>query len=185
MGLRRKKTFMVFREAGKLGPYDERPMLPDEVHLQICLSRNDRPQPFHLICAKDTLVVCFAGRGRIHFSGTSVRYFSLEPGDHVYVPAGAPTRLIPDPGEPCVIMRYKAREPGLEGVAWMCPTCERELYRHVFDTAASSPQAGYLAGCEAFNADPERRVCPACGTEHPLVDLDGYRWPELAEQLAG
>lgn len=35
MPLRRKKTFVVFKEAETVGPYDERPMLPDDVHLQI------------------------------------------------------------------------------------------------------------------------------------------------------
>jgi 3-hydroxyanthranilate 3,4-dioxygenase len=181
MPLRRKKTFVVFREAGKLGPYDERPMLPDDVHLQICLSRNDRPQPFFLICEKDTLLAVFSGIGKVEFRGTNVAWFPLAPGDHVYVPAGAPTRLVPDTES--VIMRYKAREPGLEGVAWYCEGCNAELYRHVFDTRVTYPQAGYLAGTAAFNAHEDRRRCGRCQTIHPNVDVSGYRWEELLADL--
>lgn len=181
MPLPRKKTFLVFREAPKLGPYDERPMLPDSVQTQIYLSRNDRPQPFYLICEKDTLVAVFSGTGKIELRLTSVRWFPLEPGDHVYVPAGAATRLVPETES--VVMRYKAGEPGLEAVAWYCDSCEAELFRHVFDTAQTFAQEGYLAGCRAYNEDPARRHCSECGREHPAVDLTGYRWEGLAEQL--
>lgn len=181
MPLRRKKTFVVYREAKKLGAYDERPMLPDDIHIQVCLSRNDHPQPFFLICGKDTLLISFSGAGKVEFKGTGVHYFPLEPGDHVYVPAGTATRLVPETES--VIMRYKAREPGLEAVAWYCEGCEAELYRYVFDTAETFAQEGYLAGSAAYNEDPARRRCSACEREHPAVDLAGYRWEALAEQL--
>ena len=181
MPLPRKKTFLVFREAPKLGPHDERPMLPDSVQTQIYLSSNDRPQPFYLICEKDTLVAVFSGTGRMELRLTSVRWFPLEPGDHVYVPAGAATRLVPETES--VVMRYKAREPGLEAVAWYCESCETELFRHVFDTAQTFAQEGYLAGCHAYNEDPARRRCSECRREHPAVDVEGYRWEGLAEQL--
>ncbi len=180
MPLPRKKTFVVFREAPKLGPYDERPMLPEDVQLQICLSRNDHRQPFYSICEKDTLLAVFSGTGRVEFKQTNVSYFPFEPGDHVFVPAGAPTRI--DPQTESVIMRYKAREPGLEAVAWYCETCGDQLYRHTFDTARLHPQEGYLAGCQAFNADAELRRC-TCGWEHPAIALERYRWQDLAAQL--
>ncbi|HLT35416.1 MAG TPA: hypothetical protein VK034_04000 [Enhygromyxa sp.] len=182
MPLARKKTFVVFNEAPKLGPYDERPMLPDSIQTQVFLSRNDRPQPFHLICEKDTLIAVFAGTGAVHMQLTSVRSFPLEPGDHVYVPAGTPTRLVPS--SESIIMRYKAQHPGLEAVAWYCESCETELFRHTFDTAKTCSQAGYLDGCRAYNEDAGRRKCSSCGREHPAVDLAGYRWEQLAEQLA-
>lgn len=181
MPLPRKKTFVVFNEAPKLGPYDERPMLPDAVQTQVYLSRNDRPQPFYLICEKDTLIAVFAGTGTVHLQLSSVRSFPLEPGDHVYVPAGTATRLVPSTES--VIMRYKAQHPGLEAVAWYCESCETELFRHTFDTAKTSSQHGYLDGCRAYNDDPARRTCSDCGREHPAVDLAGYRWEELASQL--
>lgn len=181
MPLRRKKTFIIPREAGQLGPYDERPMLPDDVHMQVYLSRNDRPQPFFLICEKDTVLAVFSGTGNVEFRGTSVNAYALEPGDHVYVPAGTPTRLVPTTES--VILRYKAREPGLEGVAWYCDACHGELARRVFDTRVTHAQAGYLDGVRWFNADAQRRSC-RCGWQHPAVDLSPYRWEQLAADLA-
>lgn len=182
MTLRRKKTFVVYREANKLGAYDERPMLPDDIQIQLYLSRNDHPQPFFLVCEKDTMLVSFSGAGKVEFKDTGVLYFPLEPGDHVYVPAGAPTRLVPD--EESIIMRYKPREAGLEGVAWYCEGCGAELHRHVFDTADTYPQEGYLAGTRAFNASEELRTC-SCGAVHPAVELGRYRWEQLAADLRG
>jgi 3-hydroxyanthranilate 3,4-dioxygenase len=158
-------------------------MLPDSIQTQVYLSRNDRPQPFYLICEKDTLVVVFSGTGTIQMQLSSVRWFPLEPADHVYVPAGTPTRLVPETES--VIVRYKAGEPGLEAVAWYCEGCAAELHRHVFDTARTFAQEGYLAGCQAFNGDPALRRCRRCGREHPGVELAGYRWEALAEQLRG
>lgn len=181
MPLARKKTFVVFREAEKLGPYDERPMLPDSTGTQVYLSRNDRPQPFYLVCEKDTVLAVFAGTGTVELQLCSVKSFPLEPGDHIYVPAGTPTRLVPT--TELVIVRYKAQEPGLEAVAWHCQSCDHELFRHTFDTARTFAQEGYLEACRSFNADAQRRRCGKCGSEHPEVSLDGYRWEELSEQL--
>ena len=82
-----------------------------------------------------------------------------------------------------VIMRYKARNAGLEGVAWYCERCRQQLFRHVFDTASTYPQQGYLDGCHAFNNDPARRRCTSCDAEHPPVDLTPFRWQELADKL--
>jgi mannose-6-phosphate isomerase-like protein (cupin superfamily) len=181
MPLPRKKTFTVFKEAEKLGPYDERPMLPDDGQVQICLSRNNHAQPFHLICEKDTLIAVFSGTGKVEFKDTGVGHFPLSPGDHVYVPAGAPTRLVPE--TECIIMRYKPRDPGLEGVSWYCESCGKELFRHVFHTGDTLPQEGYLSGSRAFNADEGRRRCQTCDVVHPPVDLAPYRWEQLAAQI--
>ena len=57
----RKKTFQTLREAAKLGAYAEKPMLPDDKQVQVHLSRNDRPQPFYLICGKDSLLALMSG----------------------------------------------------------------------------------------------------------------------------
>lgn len=177
----RKKTFQTFREAKKAGPYDERPMLPDEIDLQVHLSRNDRPQPFFLICEKDTLIAQLAGAGHVEFKGTAVNAHPLVPGDYVYVPAGAPHRLVPD-GE-CVTFRYKPVNPGLEGVAWYCAGCGGEVHRDVWDTAETLPQEGYLDACRRFNADAALRICAKCGAEHPAVDLAPYRWEAIAAEI--
>lgn len=183
MPLARKKTFVVFREAEKLGPYDERPMLPESIQTQVHLSRNDRPQPFYLICEKDTVLAVFAGTGTVEIQLANVRSFPLEPGDHIYVPAGTPTRLVPKTESvDLIIMRYKAAQPGLEAVAWYCETCDTELFRHTFDNARTFAQEGYLEGCRNFNEDAARRRCSKCGAEHPAVVLEGYRWEELSQQ---
>ena len=63
----RKKTFQLWREAAKLGAYAEMPMLPDDKQVQVHLSKNDRPQPFHLICGKDTLIALISGAAKVEF----------------------------------------------------------------------------------------------------------------------
>ena len=129
----RKKTFQTWREAAKLGPYDEMPMLPDDKQVQVHFSKNDRPQPFYLICGKDSLLSLMSGAAKVEFKGTAIDHFALTPGSFVYVPAGAPHRIVP--AETSVMMRYKQMHAGLEGVAWYCDNCDAETYREVWDTA--------------------------------------------------
>ena len=52
----RKRAFNIFQQAREAGPYDEYPVLPAEIDPQLHLSRNDRPQPFFLICERDTVL---------------------------------------------------------------------------------------------------------------------------------
>ena len=101
----RKKTFQLWREAAKVGAYAEKPMLPADKQVQVHLSKNDRPQPFHLICGKDTLLALMSGAGKVEFKGTTVECFDMKPGSFVYVPAGAPHRIVP--AEVSIMMRYK------------------------------------------------------------------------------
>src|ERR1700689_979925 len=101
----RKKTFQALREAAKLGAYAEKPMLPDDKQVQVHLSRNDRPQPFYLICGKDSLLALMSGAATVEFKGTAIDHFALKPGSFVYVPAGAPHRIVPS--ESSVTLRYK------------------------------------------------------------------------------
>jgi len=181
MELIRKKTFMTLKEADQCGPYDERPMLPEDVDPQLHLSRNDRAQPFYLVCEKDTLIVLVSGGGKVRFQDSSVNYHPAEIGDFIYVPAGTPNRFLPD--EPSVICRYKPREPGLEGIAWYCENCNAEIRRYVWDTAETVPQSGYLEHCRAFNASEDARRCVACGGVHETIDLVPYRWAEIGAEL--
>ena len=90
--MKRKKSFSTFEEAPKRGPYDEYPMLPPGVDPQLCLSRNDAPQPFYLICEFDTVLLQMSGAGRLLLREAPVLYHRMEPGDFVYVPAGVPHR---------------------------------------------------------------------------------------------
>ena len=181
MELERKKMVQTFEAARDCGPYDELPVLTADRDPQLHLSRNDRLQPFHLVCSQDTLLAQVAGEATLHLEYSPVRYHRLEPGDVVYVPAGTPTRLEPH-GE-SVNVRYKALHPGLEGVAWFCDKCGNEVHRVEFDTADEIPQAAYWRACEEFNSDAGLRSCDACGAAHPEVDLEGIRWPEVAEAI--
>lgn len=177
----RKARFTVFDEAKKRGPYDEAPMLPPGVDPQLHLSRNDRPQPFHLMCEHDTVLVNMAGEGFVEFVEGPVRYHTLTVGDFVYVPGGTPHRIVPE--TECVQLRYRAEFPGLEGVVWYCESCGAELCRDVWDTAGELIQEGYLRACRALNGDERLRTCPACGNVHEPLDLSPYRWAEVAAEV--
>jgi len=179
--MRQKRQYLTAREAPEAGPYDEFPTFPPGIDPQLCLSRNDRPQPFYLICEHDTVIVQMSGAGRVLFRGGPVNYHTLEPGDFVYVPARTPHRFIP--ATDSVQYRFKPEHPGLEGVSWYCEGCGAELWRRIWDTAAELPQEGYLGACQAFNADAALRTCKTCGTAHPVIDLVGYRWAEIAAAL--
>ena len=177
----RKKTFHVFKEANRTGPYDERPMLPDSIDIQLFMSRNDHAQPFHLICGKDTLICQISGKGRVDFMDTCINYYPLVAGDYIYVPAGAPHRLVPD-GEN-ITVRYKAKDAGLEGVAWYCRNCSNELFREVWDTAETISHEAYLRLTKNFSADLELRTCEECSEVHDPVDVNPYRWEVIAEEI--
>lgn len=177
----REHMVFTFKAATGAGNYDERPMLPDDVDLQVHLSRNSRPQPFWLICEQDTMIVTMAGEGRVEFKDSAVRYHDYETGDFIYVPAGTPSRILPKTRS--VQYRYKAAEPGLEGVAWYCDRCERELYREVWDTAEELSQAAFQRITATFNDSAARRKCKGCGKQHPKVDLKGLKWDKVAREL--
>lgn len=164
--------------AAEAGPYDERSLLPEDLDIALTIGRSDRPQPFHLICQHDTVLVAMAGTGRVEFAEGSVRWFDYALGDVVYVPAGMPHRIVP--GEVSVHHRFKLPESELEGVAFCCEGCGHELHRRLWSLADELPQEGYLRGCQEFNEDAGRRKCTRCGDERPPVDLDGYRWQEIA-----
>jgi len=171
----------TFKAAAELGAYDEFPVLAPGINPQVYLSRNDRPQPFYLICERDTLLVQQYGAARVHFRDSSVLWYDLRPGDVAYVPAGTPHRFVPVTES--LVARYKADPSGLEGVAWYCEGCSRELERVEWDTAQELPQEGYLRACQAFNADERRRTCSACAQVHPSVDVTHQRWEEIAAEL--
>src|SRR5262245_4070364 len=176
----RKKSFQIFREAGKVGPYAEKPMLPDDIQVQLHLSRNDRPQPFYSIYDNDTLLVLMSGTSVVTFKSVSVHEFSLKPGDNVYVPAGTPHRILP--AEEAVIMRYRAREAGWEGVVWYCEQCDRELHRQEWNTGEALSQDRFADVTAAFNGDKALRTCRQCGWVHPILDLAPFQWREVAEE---
>lgn len=170
----------VFELAAEVGPWDERLVAPPFADPQVAMSRGSGPQPFFLICAKDTIVMQAIGTAEVELHYSGLRRTWLEMGDILYVPAGTAVRI--EPREESIHLRFKAINPGLEGVAWFCPSCDAELWRHEFDAGLRPAQEGYLDGCTAFNAEAERRTCVRCGTVHPLVDIAEYNWARLAKE---
>ena len=182
VSIRRKNRVNLLRESRKLASFDEFPLLRPEVDPQVHASRNEVDQPFYLVCEKDTVVAQIRGASRLVFAGESVNYYDMEQGDFVYVPAGAPHRvLVQAPGE---MIRYKASEPGLEAVRWLCERCGNQLDEYAWDNSSTLPQASYLAACERHNADEPRRQCAACGHRHDPIDLTPFQWDAVAESLS-
>jgi len=173
--------FFTFKEAGSSGPYDERPILPSTLDLQMQLSRNDRTQPFFLICEHDTVLATLSGRGRVEYKHAPVLWHDYETGDFLYVPAGTPHRIVPE--EESIQYRYKLPESELEGVAWYCDGCGKELSRRIWEMADELSQEAYLRVCSEFNGDAGQRTCAACNAVHPSIDLAPYRWTEVARNI--
>jgi hypothetical protein len=180
MALERKKTLNVFKEARKAwGSYDDYPVGPAGTDPMPHLSRNRVPQPFFLVCAEDQVLVQMAGHGEIHFKDVEPSRMRLSPGDTVYIPAGVPSRLLPE-GE-CLQVRLEAEPPGQRAVAWYCEGCGALVAAQ--ELAAGIAQAQYWSAVQAFNADATRRACGGCGRVHPPVDLGDIAWPAVAAAL--
>jgi hypothetical protein len=177
----RRRLLNALKAAAELGSYDEFPVLVAGINPQVYLSRNTCPQPFFLICERDSLLVQQAGTARVYFKNASVLWHDLGPGDVVYVPAGTPQRFVPSTES--LVARYKADPAGLEAVAWYCETCGDELERVEWDTSEELPQEGFARASAAFNADEGRRTCARCGSVHPTIDLDAFRWQAIAAEL--
>jgi hypothetical protein len=171
----------LFDLAREVGPWQEYPVAPPFADPQVRLSRGTEPQPFFLVCAKDTMVIQSIGAAEVELRYSGVRRTRLEMGDMLYIPAGTPSRIVPL--EESIHLRFTAINPGLEGVAWFCPSCDAEVWRYEFDADTHHVQQGYSDGFRQFNADPVRRTCDACQTVHPAVDYAGYGWVEVADRL--
>ena len=179
--MKRKRMIPLFKIARKFRDYDEYPVLSADIDPQVHVSRNSIAQPFYLICEQDTLLVQLTGKSQIHFKNSNVARFGLGPADCIYIPGGTPTRLIPS--EESIQLRYKARDPGLEGVAWYCDGCGEEMHREVWDTGRELSQSAYLRACTAVNADEGLRTCNKCGEKKSSIDLSGIRWAEVSSML--
>lgn len=180
MALERKKTLNVFKEAAHAwGSYDEFPVGPRGTDPMPHLSRSRVPQPFFVVNAADQVLIQMAGRGEIQFREIDVERMPLVAGDTVYIPAGVPSRVVPD-GE-VVQLRLKAEPPAAEAVAWYCAGCGALV--HAVELAEAIVQEGYLRAVQAFNADARLRTCAGCGAVHPTVDLHDIAWAEAAAAL--
>jgi hypothetical protein len=180
--MKRRRMLQAFKTAVDVGNYDDVPVLPRNVDPQVHISRNTVSQPFFLICSKDTVIAQLSGESRLELRDSSVNSFAVHPGDNVYVPAGTPHRVTPL--SEVVQLRYRPQEAGLEGVAWYCPGCDRELHRVEWDTTDTVSQQAWTDACTSFNGDDRLRRCSDCGAQHPLIDMAPFgTWPELAAAL--
>jgi hypothetical protein len=162
--MKRKARFDSFKEAPSRGNYDEFPMLELGIDPQVHLSRNTLPQPFFLICEQDTVLAQLSGEARVDFRNSPVNFFHMVLGDYIYVPAGTPHRILPK--SESIQLRYKARFPGLEAVAWYDERTGKELHRVTWDCAAELPQEAY------------QRACLARG-----IDVSPYNWAAVVAEI--
>src|ERR1700684_4697589 len=91
--MNRRRMLHPFK--AELGEYEDAAVLPVDTDPQLYLSRNRRPQPFHLICSKDNVLSLMSGGAHVHLRDSSVNRFRMDVGDHVYIPAGTPHRIVP------------------------------------------------------------------------------------------
>ncbi len=76
-----------------------------------------------------------------------------------------------DEGAYHVLLAATGREVTEDFVAWICPACGAELARTGFATGRHGLNAFWpfmLDEARAFNAAPERQLCPSCGARHPV-----------------
>jgi len=181
--MRRSKEFDILTAAREcLGSYDEWPCLPAGIDPMPYLSRNRVPQPFYLISAHDRILVHLGGTGRVEFREASIHYFDLVCGDFVYLPAGTPSRIVPE--TPCLQLIYRAEPRGQETALWYCSGCGTELHRVVLDEAEGLLQRAYWTACQTFSDNLAVHTCARCATIHPPLDLTDIRWLEVAAALA-
>ena len=173
--MNRRRMLHAFKTAKDTGNYEDAAVLQEAVDPQIYLSRNWLPQPFHLVCAKDTVITQLSGAAHIGLRHSSVNTFRMTVGDIAYIPAGTPHQIVPT--EEGVCLRYMPLDAGLVGAAWYCPGCDIELQRYEWEHLNELPAVrSYADACSRFNADPEARTCAKCGATHPAIDLDAYGW---------
>jgi mannose-6-phosphate isomerase-like protein (cupin superfamily) len=171
--MNRRRMLHAFKT--ELGEYEDAAVLPAETDPQLYLSRNRQPQPFHLICSKDNVLSQLSGAVHVHLRDSSVNRFRMDVGDHIYIPAGTPHRIVPiDEG---VTLRYQPLEAGLQGAAWYCDGCDSELRRYEWEYDSDTPAAEfYAAACARFSAEEAARTCGKCGTVAAPLDLAAFGW---------
>jgi hypothetical protein len=180
--LERKKTSNVFKEAQRTwGSFDDFPIGQLGLDPMPHLSRSRTAQPFFLVTELDEVLIQMAGTAEIQFreleGGPST--MCLTPGDTVYLPAGIPSRIVPQ--SDAIQLRLKGQPPHREAVAWYCQECGELVHAHEF--CDPIPQRQYWDAVQRFNSNLELRTCGACDEVHPTVDLGDIAWPEVAQAL--
>ena len=170
---------MLHALKAEVGEYEDAAVLPAETDPQLYLSRNRQPQPFHLICSNDNVLSQLSGAVHVHLRDSSVNRFQMGVGDHVYIPAGTPHRIVPITEG--VTLRFQPLQAGLQGASWYCDRCDSELRRYEWDHDNDTPAVDYYAAaCARFSADEAARTCGKCGTIAAPLDLTAFGWPPAA-----
>ncbi len=173
--MNRRRMLHAFKAAQEVGNYADVPVLQEEVDPQIYLARNWLPQPFHLVCSKDTVITLISGAGDIDLRKSSVNSFKMSVGDIAYIPAGTPHAILPR--NEGVWLRYMPLDAGYVGAAWFCQDCGAELFRYEWEHQNDVPPSRcYLKACEKFNADDAQRTCGKCAAVHGPVDVAPFEW---------
>jgi hypothetical protein len=181
MTLTRNRFADLLTIAEQIGSYAFWPVLPPGQDPQLLVSRNSETQPFHLVHEHDAVLAHLGGHATVEFPEGPVRWHDLRPGDHVYLPAGLPYRVVAD--STCVQVLIKADLPALEAVVWYCDNCGHVVDREDFEIGSEPLQRSYHRVCEEFNGSEKRRTCSNCGTLHPTIDLESFDWLSLADQI--
>ena len=180
---RGRQMFHTFKESEKAGPYDEHPMLPPGVDPQLHLSRNDRPQPFYLICGKDCVLVQMSGRGQGPFRG-GVRCATTRLSRAISSMCRPACPTASCPRATACSTATRPPKPGWKALPGIATSCGAEVHRQIWDTAKTVPQRGYIEACAAFSGSDDARTCSSCGAIHDKVDFDTARWQEIAETFS-
>jgi len=172
--MNRRRMLHAFKT--ELGEYEDAAVLPEDTDPQLYLSRNRQPQPFHLICSGDNVLSQLSGAAQVHLRDSSVNRFRMDVGDHVYIPAGTPHRIVPIAEG--LTLRFQPLEAGLQGASWYCGECDSELRRYEWEHDNDTPALEYyMAACTRFSADEAARTCGKCGSVAAPLDLTSFGWP--------
>ncbi|MBV8227512.1 MAG: hypothetical protein JO232_20235 [Verrucomicrobia bacterium] len=161
----------------------EYPLLSPDIDPQLHLRRNDRPQPFFLVCERDCVLTQMSGRATVLFKDANVLRFALRPGDFIDVPAGTPHRIVSE--SESIQIRYKApvRQDG-KAQRGTATNAGRSYGPRNGTPPTNSLRDGCWKSFEAFNQDAAHRTCAGCGTLAPAIDLSEFRWRDIAAELS-
>ena len=165
--------------------------LPDIITLQEWIEENRHllkpPVGNKVIFADDFIVMIVGGPNRrndFHYDEGAELFYQLEgemrldimrAGQRQEIPLRAgelfllPPRVPHSPqrmvGSIGLVVERQRRPHELDGLLWFCPDCQQLLYEEYFHLDNIETQ--FPPVFERFNASD--RVCPQCGSEHPVA----------------
>ncbi len=165
--------------------------LPDIITLQEWIEKNRhllKPPVGNKVIYDDDFIVMVVGgpnqRNDFHYDEGAELFYQLEgemrldimrDGQREEIPLRAgemfllPPRVPHSPqrmaGSIGLVVERQRRPHELDGLLWFCPQCQYLLFEEYFHLENIETQ--FPPVFERFNASD--RVCPRCGTEHPLA----------------